>query len=109
MQKVLDTTTVIEFIIYMSINSRKDISRWKRILPPAAGIVEKVMSFLLLISYPMLSTVSALGAQNIGANKLERAIQTLRYTILLALTKSMSFKIAVTPSFTRCLSFLINT
>ena len=32
----------------------------------------------------MLSTVSALGAQNIGAKKPERAIQTLRYAILLA-------------------------
>ncbi|HAX34248.1 MAG TPA: MATE family efflux transporter, partial [Tyzzerella sp.] len=29
----------------------------------------------------MLSTVSALGAQNIGAGKPERAVQTLRYAI----------------------------
>ena len=32
----------------------------------------------------MLSTVSALGAQNIGANKPERAIATLRYAVLIA-------------------------
>lgn len=50
----------------------------------AVGIVEKVMSFLFLIPSSMLSTVSALGAQNIGAKKPERAIQTLRYAILLA-------------------------
>lgn len=50
----------------------------------AVGIVEKVMSFLFLIPSSMLSTVSALGAQNIGAGKQERAIQTLRYAILLA-------------------------
>ena len=50
----------------------------------AVGIVEKVMSFLFLIPSSMLSTVSALGAQNIGAEKPERAIQTLRYAILLA-------------------------
>ncbi len=50
----------------------------------AVGIVEKVMSFLFLIPSSMLSTVSALGAQNIGANKPERAIQTLQYAILLA-------------------------
>ena len=49
----------------------------------AVGIVEKVMSFLFLIPSSMLSTVSALGAQNIGAKKPERAIQTLRYAIML--------------------------
>lgn len=32
----------------------------------------------------MLSTVSALGAQNIGAGKPGRAVQTLRYAIMLA-------------------------
>lgn len=32
----------------------------------------------------MLSTVSALGAQNIGAGKPDRAIQTLRYAVMLA-------------------------
>ena len=50
----------------------------------AVGIVEKVMSFLFLVPSSMLSTVSALGAQNIGAGKPERAIQTLRYAVLLA-------------------------
>lgn len=50
----------------------------------AVGIVEKVMSFLFLIPSSMLSTVSALGAQNIGALKKERAIQTLRYAIILS-------------------------
>ena len=50
----------------------------------AVGIVEKVIGFLFLIPSSMLSAVSALGAQNIGAGKSERAIQTLRYAILLA-------------------------
>lgn len=50
----------------------------------AVGIVEKVMSFLFLIPSSMLSTVSALGAQNFGAGKPKRAVQTLRYAILLA-------------------------
>jgi len=51
----------------------------------AVGIVEKVMSFLFLIPSSMLSTVSALGAQNIGAKKPKRAIRTLWYAILLAM------------------------
>jgi putative MATE family efflux protein len=44
----------------------------------AVGIVEKIMSFIFLIPSAMLSTVSALGAQNIGAGKPERAAETLR-------------------------------
>ena len=40
----------------------------------AVGIVEKVISFLFLVPSSMLSTVSALGAQNIGAGKQERAV-----------------------------------
>lgn len=50
----------------------------------AVGIVEKIMSFLFLVPSSMLSTVSALGAQNIGAKKPERAIATLRYAVMLA-------------------------
>lgn len=50
----------------------------------AVGIVEKIMSFLFLVPSSMLSTVSALGAQNIGAGKPKRATETLRYAALLA-------------------------
>ena len=50
----------------------------------AVGIVEKIINFLFLVPSSMLSTVSALGAQNIGADKPERAKQTLRYAIYLA-------------------------
>src|SRR5699024_8799751 len=39
----------------------------------AVGIVEKIISFLFLIPSSMLSTVSALGAQNIGAGRQDRA------------------------------------
>lgn len=46
--------------------------------------MEKVISFLFLIPSSMLSTVSALGAQNIGAGKPERATQTLWYAVALA-------------------------
>ena len=64
----------------------------------AVGIVEKVISFLFLIPSSMLSTVSALGAQNIGAGKQERAIQTLRYAILLAV--SFGVIVSITIQFT---------
>ena len=50
----------------------------------AVGIVEKVISFLFLVPSSMLSTVSALGAQNIGAGKPERAVKALGCAVLLA-------------------------
>ncbi len=50
----------------------------------AVGIVEKVMGVLFLMPSAMLSAVSALSAQNIGAGKPERARLTLWYAILLA-------------------------
>ncbi len=49
----------------------------------AVGIVEKIIGFLFLVPSSMLSTVSALGAQNIGAGKPERAEATLRYALLI--------------------------
>lgn len=57
----------------------------------AVGIVEKIMSFLFLVPSSMLSAVSALGAQNIGAGKQKRATDTLRYATMLA----VGFGIAV--------------
>ena len=50
----------------------------------AVGIVEKVIAFLFLVPSSMLSTVSALGAQNIGAGKPERAVRTLWYASAIA-------------------------
>ena len=50
----------------------------------AVGIVEKIMSFLFLVPSSMLSAVSALGAQNLGAGKPERARLTLRYAAFVA-------------------------
>ena len=50
----------------------------------AVGVVEKIMSFMFLVPSSMLSTVSALGAQNLGAGKPERAKRTLGYAICIA-------------------------
>ena len=44
----------------------------------AVGIVEKVISFLFLVPSAMLSTVSALCAQNAGAGRHDRSRQVLR-------------------------------
>lgn len=47
----------------------------------AVGIVEKFISFVFLVPSSMLATVSALGAQNIGAGKMARARQILWYAL----------------------------
>ncbi len=66
----------IAFIVITVIANRRGLND-----AAAVGIVEKIISFLFLVPSSMLSTVSALGAQNIGAGKPERAIKTLRYSI----------------------------
>lgn len=50
----------------------------------AVGIVEKIICMLFLVPSSMLSAVSALAAQNIGASRYDRARQTLLYGILLS-------------------------
>lgn len=63
----------------------------------AVGIVEKIIGFLFLGPSAMLSTVSALGAQNIGAGKPERAVQTLQYAILMV--SALGLAVSVTVQF----------
>jgi len=52
----------------------------------AVGIVEKLIGILFLVPSTMLSTVSALSAQNIGAGKHDRARLTLRYAVIIAVS-----------------------
>lgn len=52
----------------------------------AVGIVEKIISLLFLVPSSMLSAVSALAAQNIGAGREDRAKQTLGYAIMLSIS-----------------------
>jgi len=50
----------------------------------AVGIVEKLISFLFLIPSSLLSSVSTLCAQNIGAGKHDRATKTLYYAMAIS-------------------------
>ena len=76
---VQDGLIQVAFIVITVIANRRGLTD-----AAAVGIVEKVISFLFLVPSSMLSTVSALGAQNFGAGRPERARQTLGYAILLA-------------------------
>lgn len=70
----------ISFIIITIIANRRGLND-----AAAVGIVEKIIGFLFLVPSSMLSSISALGAQNIGAGKPHRAKLTLRYAIMLIL------------------------
>ena len=76
---VQDGFIQISFIVITIIANRRGLTD-----AAAVGIVEKIMGFLFLVPSSMLSTVSALGAQNIGAGKPERAKKTLFCAIALA-------------------------
>lgn len=69
----------ISFLIITVIANRRGLND-----AAAVGIVEKIISFLFLVPSSMLSTVSVLGAQNFGAAKPARAVQTLRYAVAIA-------------------------
>ena len=73
---VQDGLIQIAFIIITVIANKRGLND-----SAAVGIVEKCISFIFLVPSSMLSTVSALGAQNIGAGQKNRAKETLYYAI----------------------------
>lgn len=76
---VQDGLIQVAFVVITIIANRRGLTD-----AAAVGIVEKIISFVFLVPSSLLSTVSALGAQNIGAHKPERAVATLRYAIFIA-------------------------
>lgn len=69
----------ISFILITIIANRRGLAD-----AAAVGIVEKIMSFMFLVPSSMISTVSALASQNIGAKKYDRADSTLRFASFIA-------------------------
>lgn len=63
----------------------------------AVGIVEKLIGIVFLVPSTMLSAVSAISAQNIGAGKQERAVRTLKYAVMIAV--GFGFTVAVITQF----------
>lgn len=68
----------ISFLVITAIANSRGVD-----VAAAVGIVEKVISFLFLVPSAMLSTVSAVAAQNAGAGKHERGRRALRFGITL--------------------------
>ena len=67
-----DAFIQISFIVITVIANTRGVE-----IAAAVGIVEKIISILFLVPSAMLSTVSALSAQNIGAGHHERARKTM--------------------------------
>lgn len=69
----------ISFLLITVIANRRGVT-----VAAAVGIVEKIICFLFLIPSSMLSSVSAIAAQNIGAGSYVRARRTLLYATAIA-------------------------
>ena len=89
---VQDGFIQIAFIVITVIANRRGLSD-----AAAVGIVEKFIGVVFLIPSTMLSTVSALCAQNIGAGKHGRAAAILRYAI--CITAGFGFFVSVAVQF----------
>ena len=79
----------IAFIVITVIANRRGLND-----AAAVGIVEKFIGVVFLVPSTMLSTVSALSAQNIGAGKPERAKATLRYAVFIAVGFGLAVSVA---------------
>ena len=71
----------IAFIVITIIANRRGLDD-----AAAVGIVEKIIGVLFLVPSAMLSTVSAISAQSIGAGKPERARKTLMDAVFIAVS-----------------------
>ncbi len=55
----------------------------------AVGIVEKFIGLVFIVPSAMLSTVSAIASQNIGARRVDRAKQAMKYAMAITATYGM--------------------
>lgn len=76
---VQDGFIQVSFLVITAIANSRGVE-----IAAAVGIVEKIIGIMFLIPSSMLSAVSAIVAQNVGAGQHKRASLTLRYAILIA-------------------------
>lgn len=80
----------ISFLIITIIANSRGVE-----IAAAVGIVEKIISIIFLVPSSMLSAVSAIAAQNIGAGCHRRAAKTLQYSILITIVFGTCISIIV--------------
>lgn len=76
---VQDGFIQVSFLVITAIANSRGVE-----IAAAVGIVEKIIGIMFLVPSSMLSAVSAIVAQNVGAGQHKRAALTLRYAILIA-------------------------
>jgi putative MATE family efflux protein len=86
---VQDGFVQIGFLVITVIANRRGVD-----VAAAVGIVEKIISFLFLVPSAMLSTVSAIAAQNAGAGLHRRSRRALLYGTAIAVTAGLIFFVA---------------
>lgn len=82
----------ISFIVITVIANRRGVE-----VAAAVGIVEKIICILFLVPSSMLSAISAIAAQNMGAGRGNRARATLRYGIYVCLIYGAFFALLLQP------------
>ena len=75
----------VSFLVITAIANSRGVN-----VAAAVGIVEKVISFLFLVPSSMLSTVSAVAAQNAGAGLHDRGRQALKYGIAVCVSVGLA-------------------
>lgn len=78
----------ISFLLITVIANKRGVN-----VAAAVGIVEKIISFLFLVPSSLLSSISAIASQNIGAKKIERAEKTLFYGIKIGFCAGLVFAV----------------
>lgn len=71
----------VSFMIITVIANRRGVTA-----AASVGIVEKMISFFFLVPSAMLSSISSIAAQNAGAKKYRRGMDTLWYGVLIAVS-----------------------
>jgi len=80
----------ISFLVITTIANSRGVT-----IAAAVGIVEKIISFLFLVPSAMLSTISAIAAQNDGAGKPDRARAVLRYGLIICVVYGIIVSVIV--------------
>lgn len=78
----------VSFLVITIIANRRGVN-----VAAAVGVVEKIICFLFLFPSAMLSSISALAAQNHGAGKPKRAEQTLLQGMLISVSTGLIFAV----------------
>lgn len=85
---IQDGLIQISFIIITVIANSRGVN-----IAAAVGVVEKIIGFFFLVPSSMLSSISAICAQCIGAGQHKRAVQTLQYGCLIAVSFGILFTV----------------